>query len=244
MDLHQDERGVCDDLITKLARYGRLRIVPDDASRAHLWARVFDSRWSTKHAPPEVKGEITKRKFDMSSYRIGILREDASPASPSRKRGRDGSTREAITPTARRAGQPAFIRVGISGGTNGLGVDFSFTDATGKTISTNVIQLDAGTTMSDAMAMVVGIFDSNEVKRVNEWNISVVVSWARQRLRVITGNIDDESVEAARLRVAGGARAGEDENRLYHYVSPQTRFNKMLDVLKEVKRNDAATFTF
>ncbi|KAH6673923.1 hypothetical protein F5X68DRAFT_214487 [Plectosphaerella plurivora] len=54
-----------------------------------------------------------------------------------------------------------------------------------------------------------------------------MVMWARQRLQVYLGLVDNMSVAAARARVASNARELEDEHRLEQLVSAVAKLADM-----------------
>ncbi|KAH7359125.1 hypothetical protein B0T11DRAFT_320042 [Plectosphaerella cucumerina] len=55
--------------------------------------------------------------------------------------------------------------------------------------------------LTESMTKAVEHYEAKESERVNEWNLSVLIMWARRRLRIYLRLIDNRSARAARDRL-------------------------------------------
>jgi hypothetical protein len=176
--------------------------------------------------------------------RIGILAEDAPNSSPSgKKRNHDGSIR--VLP-GRHTGEAVYLRPSLRLGTTDLAVEFDYVDASGRNIPTNLLRLDHGLLMENAMAQVIMKFEKYGSKRVNEWNLSLFVIWARKRLQLyLKPNHDDEDTTmAARLRHAIGAAEEEGHSKLEKLVSAVHRFEEFKKIVAKVELGNVKGWKF
>ncbi|KAH7359190.1 hypothetical protein B0T11DRAFT_285933 [Plectosphaerella cucumerina] len=146
----------------------------------------------------------------------------------------------------RHAGEPVYLRPSLRLGTSDLGVDFDYVDGSGRNIPTNLLRLDDGMLMENAMAQVIIKFEKYESKRVNEWNLSLFVMWARKRLQLyLKPNHDDEDTTiAARLRHAIGAAEEEEHSKLEKLVSAADRFEEFKKIVAKVELGDVRVWRF
>ncbi|KAH6687956.1 hypothetical protein F5X68DRAFT_231501 [Plectosphaerella plurivora] len=218
--LEDNEKGLCDDLILKLSQ------------------RVF-SGWKSSYAVPRIRAKIPGRDLSDTSIRVGTLTANATSSdSPSQKRKKalDGSPRSISA--ARKADQPVYLHPKLHDGTLEMGVSFDFVDARGLAVLSSLIRMDPDIDMAEAVVQVIKHFHIAEAKRVDTWNLSVLIKWARRRVRKLAGHVDHEFVDAAPAQVSAGAYKGENEDDLVQFVSAVARYDKMRSIFIRAEVDD------
>ncbi|KAH6687957.1 hypothetical protein F5X68DRAFT_275646 [Plectosphaerella plurivora] len=184
-DLKKDETRMLDDLI------------PTNSGRSAIWSRVFKDGWDSSKLVPQVGLEAPKRQFSEGLLHVGTLIDDAL-------------LKGAMTlHPSRRKGQPVFMRLALGGNVTLPNVRIRYVDECGVVVPGDMMELDQGVAFPKVYEQAMNQHDKDEVDRVNDWNLSVVVMWARHRLRVHLGLV---------------APRNEDETKLEQLVSPMVEF--------------------
>jgi hypothetical protein len=218
-DLTTEEAAMGDDLIVLLASKGQLDLLPSTTSRAKLWSHVFRS-WDSVMPVPGVPPEAPKRDFLKSSLRVGTLAKDADESKN------------------KRAGQPVFIRPFIRDAIPTVG--FDYLDKGGELVPAELLCLDEGLTEVRAISEAMTRYETYESHRVNDWNLSVIIVWARRRLQAHLGVAEAVAPRAPSQR--------EDRDQLVQFESVAANWAKSKALILSVELDkdevDACTMSW
>jgi hypothetical protein len=174
LDLSNDEKASCDDLLLRITDHNRAPTEATDASRRVLWNKVFQ-QWDTN--APIIKPVLPKRTAADTSLPVGTLKEDCPPPSQGTKRKADGSY---SVPASRQRHATAMIKMNIN--VEAHESNWKYTDIRGSILPAHLVVLREGYTISQVRSMVMNHWDHHEIIRVSTYNERLLVFWARHRL--------------------------------------------------------------
>jgi len=177
-DLSNTQKLMCDDLIDLLGAHNGTGDTASEATRAKLWSRVFAGGWDTNCANPHPE-PLRKRRGVEAMIRVGVFSTNIPPSTPAkRKAAREGTV--AITPVHRQAGAPAYMKPNIDRGD--YGINWMLVDSKSAGVNPRHVQYHNNWSAEQAKAEAVIHFDRHERTRIGEYNLDLIVHWARGRL--------------------------------------------------------------
>ena len=185
-DLTPTQTAFCDDLIVKLHETLGTSAPPTEEQRQRLWDLVFTG-WDSK-SPVIHPGGLRGRRVVNFMTQVGIWKDDLPVPVPttSKKRDRSGSaigpskTPIKQTKPERMAGAAAYMKPNEGG--NDFGISFDIWDACGAKASYESVAWFDGWTPQRARVEAMSHWDRMEIERVSNYNVQLVVYWARTRL--------------------------------------------------------------
>ena len=227
VDLSEDQKKCCDDIISKLSDANGTKELPNAASRSGLWKRVFANSWDTD-CPNKHPGSIRARRGVESMTKIGTWRITLpAPATPTkRKRNNDGQPNP-----VRLAGASAFIKPNINW--DDFGISFTVCDANNASANAKYVTLNPGWTLQQARAEAMIHWDENESERVIEYNFKLAVYWARSRL---LATLRESQKDGNEDQIGGGNEITVNTDELVKLVTCGDRMKEMAVLVDESNR--------
>ncbi|KAK3314815.1 hypothetical protein B0H66DRAFT_323053 [Apodospora peruviana] len=138
-----------------------------------------------KPYPVTHPGLIRSRRGVESMTKVGVWSINlpvAGPATPPmRRRNENNELNPLQTKPHRMAGAAAFMKPMLN--FDDFGISFSVCEVNNSAANARYVQWHAGWTPQQARAEAMIHYDRNEIDRVTDYNLAIVVCWARARLQ-------------------------------------------------------------
>lgn len=209
-----EHKNLCDDLILLISTYNGTGQVANAETRTALWDKVFWA-WDT-NCPNPHPGTLPDRRAQESMIHVGSFNANIPPSTNAKKKASRSGV-QPQTPPHRQACAPAYMKPNINMDT--CGVSFMMVDSKSATVNPRYVTYKSGWTAQQARAEAVIHWDTNEVRRIGNYNKSLVTYWARSRLlRYLRLHPMQEALlnQASQERPVGLDNEGrEDHNELH-----------------------------
>ncbi|CRK20401.1 hypothetical protein BN1723_000254 [Verticillium longisporum] len=182
-DLVEADQTLCDDLIIALDVCNRKEATLniENQKRAKFWRTVFSNDWTT-----EMDNIVPDPWTDLSDAQIGLqigsLTQDCRPSPVP---GSSSLIDSSHSNVARRKGCPVWLRPLTSWNKDEIaqGIRFRFVDIHSQEVPEDLVQLEDGNWNMQLTKAVAALYlDDCSVQRVGQYNVTLAVYWARNRL--------------------------------------------------------------